>query len=144
MLSLALARELKNAGLNWQPALNDFFAIPDSDLDDRVFVLSDMMASRALLQGWPAITFYGTAEWALDYIFMQDVVWVPTEEQLRQEIIFALDRSEPETHLSLTLTSNGRYQVAIPVNGRSQTFNGLTAGEAYGRALLHLLQQPAP
>ena len=140
MLSLALAIELKTAGLIWKPTENDFFAVPGSDLDDRLFVLSDMMAAHTMLRGWPAITFHGASEWALDYILMNEVVWMPSEEQLRQELVFALDQIEPSTHLALTLQGDGRYQLAITFQQQPLTFSAPTAAETYGQALLHLLR----
>lgn len=141
MLPLALARELKSAGLVWKPAYNDFFAIPESDLDDRVFVLTDMMAAQTLLRGWPAITFHGTSEWAMDYILLHEVVWMPSEEQLRQELVFALDQVEKVTKLTLTLQENGRYHLAITFQQQPLTFAAPTAAEVYGQALLHILRQ---
>ena len=37
-----MAQQLKEAGLAWKPAPGDRFAIPERDLDDEVFVLSNM------------------------------------------------------------------------------------------------------
>ena len=68
MISLALAVELKQAGLVWRTSTHDFFAIPDHDMDERVFVLADMVAFTELVQGWPAVAFHGAAEWALDLV----------------------------------------------------------------------------
>ena len=34
MMSLSIARHLKEAGLTWTPAVNDYFAGPDWRLDD--------------------------------------------------------------------------------------------------------------
>jgi hypothetical protein len=140
MIPLAIAQTLKVAGLTWKPAPNDFFAIPDSDLDDRIFVIADIMASQTMLRDWPAITFHGTAEWALDYIFMHEVVWMPTEEQLRQELVYALDHSQPATHLTLTLRADGRYEATIIFSGQPLTFAAPSAGEVYAAALLHVLR----
>ena len=140
MISIQLAQDLNDAGLLWKPTYNDFFAIPGSDLDGRIFVLADMLASQTLLRGWPAITFHGTSEWAMDYVMLQEVVWVPTEEQLRQEVIFTLDKVEPETHLSLALQRDGRYLLSITFQQQAITFNAPTPGETYGQALLHLLR----
>ena len=140
MIPLILATQLKEAGLPWLPDLNDFFAIPDSDLDDRIFVMSDMFTAPVTLQGWPAIIFHGTSEWALDYIFMNEVVWMPTEEQLRQELIFLLDRVEEKTKLRLELGENGRYATTISYKNKPHTFTAPTAGETYALALLHILQ----
>ncbi|MBK8987798.1 MAG: hypothetical protein IPM39_17305 [Chloroflexi bacterium] len=140
MLSLALAIELKTAGLIWKPTENDFFAVPGSDLDDRIFVLSDMMAAQTTLRGWPAITFHGASEWAMDYILLSEVVWIPTEEQIRQELVFMLDRVEPNTHLTLTLQTDGRYHLTTNFQEQTLTFAAPTAAEVYGRALLHILR----
>lgn len=140
MLPLSLAVKLKEAGLTWLPDINDFFAIPDSDLDDRIFVMSDMMTAPTTLKGWPAITFHGTSEWAMDYIFMQEVVWMPTEEQLRQELVFLLDRIEDKTKLTLKLEENGRYTCQITYQNTSIPFTAPTPSETYGQALLHILQ----
>ena len=143
MLTLTLARELKTAGLVWKPANNDFFAIPDSDLDDRVFVLTDMMAAQTLLRGWPAITFHGTSEWAMDYILLHEVVWVPSEEQARHELILALAQVERETEFSLMLQQDGRYHLTITFQQQPLTFSAGNASEAYGQALLHILRHTA-
>jgi hypothetical protein len=142
MLPLALAIQLKEAGLKWLPDINDFFAIPDSDLDNRIFVMADMLTAPTMLRGWPAITFHGTSEWAMDYIFIKDVVWMPTEEQLRQELVFKLDRLEEKTDLTLKLEENGRYTTHIIYNNSPLTFTASSASEAYGQALLHILQNP--
>ena len=48
MISLHLARKLKAAGLVWQATTNDFFAVPDRGMDERLFVLSDMQATLFL------------------------------------------------------------------------------------------------
>ena len=140
MIPLTLAIQLKDAGLKWIPDLNDFFAIPDRDLDDRIFVMSDMMTEPTTLKGWPAITFHGTSEWAMDYIFIEEVVWMPSEEQLRQELIFMLDQSEEKTELTLKLEENGRYTTQIAFQNTPLTFTAPTASETYAQALLHLLQ----
>ena len=42
MIGVQLARQLKQAGLVWKPGPGDRFAIPDRDLDEEVFVLSNM------------------------------------------------------------------------------------------------------
>lgn len=140
MIPLTLATDLKNAGLPWLPDLNDFFAIPDSDLDGRIFVMSDMLTAPVTLQGWPAITFHGTSEWAMDYIFMDEVVWLPTEEQLRQELVFLLDQSEEKTELRMELGENGRYTTTITYKNKPYPFTAPTAGETYAQALLHILK----
>ena len=138
MISLSLARELKKAGLVWKTGINDFFGIPDRGFDDRVFVLSDMMANMDIFRGWPVVTFHGTAEWALDYILTSETVWLPTEEQLRNELEQLL-LGEEEVKLQLTYTSVV-YQCDILYQGDPHTFTGKDASEAYANALLYMLK----
>jgi hypothetical protein len=139
MITLELARDLKDAGLIWRGNTHDFFAIPDRSLDDRVFVLADMTAYLELLQGWPVVSFHGVAEWALDYIMTADVVWLPTEEQLRETLVAMLP-PERDDVFRLELLP-GSYRCTIAVEGRELNFESSTVAEAYGRALLHLLHQ---
>lgn len=137
MISLPLAQQLKSADLHWQPRTHDFFAIPDRDMDDRIFVLSDMMAYLAMLRGQPVIAFAGATEWALDHIWLEEVIWMPTEAQLRQEIA---DRLPTQQNLSLSRTSNG-YQCQITLHKQNLAFAAVTASDAYGQALLFLITQ---
>ncbi len=139
MLPLPLAQELKAAGLVWRTSNYDFFAIPDRDMDDRVFVLADMMAYTELVRGWPVVAFHGTAEWALDYILTREVVWMPTEEQLRQELAGALERAGGPAEI--TLTCDGQTcRCRIRPDGEPLEFVAPGADEAYGLALLYLLR----
>ncbi len=139
MIPLELAVKLKKAGLIWQADIHDFFGIPDRGLDERTFVISDMMANLDIFRGWPVVTFHGAAEWALDYILTTDVVWVPTESQLRQELTTFL-RERGEAMMQLTLRPDG-YQCSITFQREPLTFIADTAEEAYAQALLYLLQQ---
>ena len=142
MISLALAVELKQAGLVWRTSTHDFFAIPDHDMDERVFVLADMVAFTELVQGWPAVAFHGAAEWALDYVFSNEIVWLPTEEQLREALLEQMRQDAPGGAASLGLTAaDGAYRCAITFRGETLTFAAPTAGEAYAQALLHVLRQ---
>ncbi len=142
MIPLALAVELKEAGLVWQTKIHDFFAIPDHDMDDRVFVLADMVAFTELVQGWPAVAFHGAAEWAMDYIYSHEIVWLPTEEQLREAVVEQLRSDETDaTGLTLTTLASGGYRCAIKQQGEALAFDAPAADEAYAQALLHLLRQ---
>jgi hypothetical protein len=138
MIALELARELKRAGLIWQPKALDTFMIPDRDLDDKTFVLTDMAVRVEMLQGFPTIMFQGAYEWALDYIWVREVVWIPSEAQLREQIAVRL-RKEQQPAFRLTGTPGG-YVCEIRDRGRYQTFEGKDAGTAYARTLLYLLK----
>ena len=84
MLSLELALALRDAGVVWHPAVGDAFVVPDREMDEQVFVLSDMVVQT--LQppdGPPILAFNGTTEWALDSLEAHEAVWLPREDQLR-------------------------------------------------------------
>lgn len=137
MISLSLARRLKDAGLQWQPALHDFFAIPDRNLDERVFVISDLLATLETLQGQQVVAFQGASEWALDDLATGELVWLPREDQLRQALEAALlGGGRPELRLDCGLDG---CRCTIRVGDRLMTFRGRQAEEAYAAALLYLL-----
>jgi hypothetical protein len=138
MIPLQIARQLKDAGLTWYPQTNDTFMIPDRDLDDKTFVLTNMAIRVERLQGYPTIAFQGAYEWALDYIWLSEVIWVPTETQLREAIEQRL-RSGEGPRLRLTSTAGG-YVCEISHHGAYQTFSGDSAGLAYAQTLLYLLK----
>ncbi len=140
MITLETARTLKKAGLRWRPEEGDLFAIPDRGLDEHIFVVSKMNATVQLLQGYPAITFQGAYEWALDYIWLQEVIWLPHEEQLRSMLESRLAGGSGQPTLRLTRTPGG-YVCEILFHGDYLTFEAEEAGEAYAEALLHILKQ---
>lgn len=131
MLSVALAKELRAAGLTWRPRQFDFFHIPDRDLD-RLFVVADLSVDiQPLADGIAAITFNGAVEWSLDYILQQDVVWVPTESQLRERLG---DRLRGLT------VSNGVWECTIELEDHTEHHRANSAEDAYGAALLSLIR----
>ena len=140
MLSLDTATKLKQAGLEWQPAEHDAFFIPMPDLDERVFVISDMSVIVEMMGDDQAITFNGTAEWALDYLVLTEAVWVPSETQLRGLLEEKLvQRGEEQPVLMLGSTSDG-YFCEISFKKDRQRFDAFGASEAYAAALLHVMQ----
>ena len=141
MLSLETARSLREAGLIWEPAEFDFFAIPDREMDDRAFVINRMPAGIALLQGQPVFTFDGAAEWALDYIAAGEVVWLPSEAQLRALVAARVDNGDGPA-VSLHAQPNVCL-CDIYYRGEKRTFEAANGAEAYAAALLHLLTNEA-
>jgi len=138
MISLHLARSLKQAGLIWQAGVNDFFAIPDRGMDDRVFVIADLLANLDIFRGWPVVTFHGSAEWALDYILTTEVVWLPSEEQLRHALLNVL----PGDLTLLEFIFDGQsYHCSIALERETVQFAAPTGAGAYGQALLHFLER---
>lgn len=136
MISLDLARQLKAADMVWQPALHDFFAVPDAGLDDRVFVISDMVAEVEIMRGWPTITFHGSVEWALDYVLQTEAVWLPTETQLRDMLLSAVGEADV---VSLTVTA-GTATCCVTRGVVSAEFDAADAPSAYAHALLAYLR----
>ena len=137
MISLSTAQRLKSAGLTWLPALHDFFAIPGRGMDDHVFVISEVMANIEIRNNLPLVTFQGTAEWALDYVLTNEVVWLPTESQLRSAVVRALADETPPAMLFSNLS--GGYPLEMRFHGESSAFQEAEASEAYAAALLYLL-----
>ncbi len=141
MLSLDTAKRLKDQGLTWTPADHDFFYVPIEGLDDRVFVISDMSVIIEQMSGVDAVTFNGTAEWALDYLLLAEAVWVPTESQLRAELEKRLVvRAEVQPLISLMTSSDG-YVCEIRWGESMERFEAFGASEAYGEALLYIIHQ---
>ena len=85
MISVELARVLRDSGLEWRPARYDVFFIPDRGLEDRVFVLADMTIDVQPLAGGATITFNGAVEWSLDSILHGEVVWLPKYSSARRK-----------------------------------------------------------
>jgi hypothetical protein len=137
MLTLDFARQLKGAGLVWEPAQGDRFAVPDRGMDGLVFVINDMATMIENLQGIPAVTFHGTPEWALDYIHLGETIWLPDEGQLRQAVESRLNALGVTAYDLFCL--GGTYSCRFELHGEAQAFHAERAEDAYAAALLMLL-----
>jgi hypothetical protein len=133
VLSIALARALRDAGLHWNPTRGDSFVMPGRDMDADVFVLSDMTIEVHQFPAGPVIGFNGTTEWALDSVAQSEALWLPAEHQLRELL--------GDAFAGLAPTGDG-YRVTLRVDGATCGFDGPDPAEAYARALLHLLASP--
>ena len=130
VIGIELAGQLREAGLAWKPALGDRFAIPDRDLDDEVFVLSNMTIEVYSMADGPVIGFNGTTEWAMDDVELDETIWLPREDQLRELL--------GGTFRALRRSAAG-YEATIELLGAERVFAAETPAEAYAAALLHLL-----
>lgn len=137
MLSISLAQQLRDAGLDWTPASLDFFAIPLPGFEDQVYAINDMTIMAEPIRGRLAITFHGSVEWALDHVWAGEVVWLPREEQLREMLEERL-LGEPQPALTFSTTQLG-YRCDIRFLGQKLSFEGFGASETYAAALLHVL-----
>lgn len=124
MLRLDLARELTAHCLVWWPQRGDRFVVPDRDMDEEVFVVSDLTVDVQEVPSGLVLGFNGTTEWALDSLRTEQVLWLPREEQLRDALGDRLARLE---------RNPGGWSVVL-ADGRS--FSDPDAESAYALALL--------
>jgi hypothetical protein len=123
------------------PTNLDLFAIPERQMDERVFVISDMLVTVDILQGLQVVAFQGASEWALDSLVTTDAVWMPREDQLRLAVEAALlATGRPELRLTSSLIG---CRCEILQEGQLMAFEAKDASEAYAAALLHVLNAQA-
>jgi hypothetical protein len=136
MISRDLALALKEAGLRWRPESGDRFQLDlpsdvEAEVEADVFTVSEMtIESRQTPSGVMILAFNGTTEWALDAISVEEAIWLPGEEQLRELLrgAFRSLRRLPDT-----------YEVEAEIRGERLRFEHPDASEAYGMALLELV-----
>jgi hypothetical protein len=135
VITVELARRLREAGLEWTPAPGDRFVMADpavrvgAGLDD-VFVVSEMTVDVADTPTGPLIRFNGTTEWALDSVEQGAVLWLPREAQLRGRLGSAFRQLEAVP---------GGFVVVVAVGNGEQRHVDIDAECAYARALLAVL-----
>lgn len=132
MISTDLARRLRDAGLRWKPASGDRFQIDRAELDSEIFTISELTIEAHEYPTGTSLGFNGTTEWALDSVEVDDTLWLPREDQLRDLLRGAFRR--------LDRTDEG-YRVVIVIDGLEQQHASVSAPEAYGLALLALLER---
>ena len=130
MISTELAAKLSDAGLVWTPVDGDQFRLRAPALRDEVFTVSTMTIEAHEYSTGTILGFNGTTEWALDSVAIDDALWLPREDQLR-----ALLRSSFHT----LRHSDGAYEVEVELLGQPRVFTAPEPTEAYGRALLELI-----
>jgi hypothetical protein len=130
VISLPLARRLRDGGLRWDPRPGDRFVVADRNMDDEVFTLAEMTVDVHDFPTGRVIGFNGTVEWALDSIRARECVWLPSEEQLRDRLAGTFE--------SLQRADNG-WRVVLRVGDARYEAESADAADAYGLALLHLI-----
>jgi len=131
LISTELARALRDSGLEWRPAAGDAFRIDLVEADEEIYVLSDMTVEAHHFPTGTELGFNGTTEWALDSVPVDEALWLPHEHQLRALLGPAF----------LSLTTG--FSVEVVIDGDTQQFEADAAANAYGRALLALLDSLA-
>jgi hypothetical protein len=139
MISTALAAALRDAGLAWAPVSGDAFQLAGPDFEGDVFTVSDMTIEAHVYSTGTVLGFNGTTEWALDSVALDDALWLPREDQLRDALAGAF-RS-----LAREVRGDGRasYVVVTTLHGDRARFVSEDPAEAYGLALLDLLRGAA-
>ncbi|HEY0814734.1 MAG TPA: hypothetical protein VGE11_15770 [Pseudonocardia sp.] len=130
MITVELARRLRDAGLPWKPASGDRFVVADRDMDAEVFVVSQLTIQLRDTPSGPLFQFNGTTEWALDSVEQAAVIWLPHEGQLRTALGTAFRRLEP--------IGDG-WVVTVEHRGQEIREVDVDAERAYARALLTVL-----
>jgi len=143
MISTALARQLRDAGLVWIPASGDAFQIaPDNensnDFEGDVFTVSDMTIEAHVSSTGTILGFNGTTEWALDSVALEDALWLPREDQLR-DVLRGAFRSMHRDTIQARVT----YTVIAHVEQRDTAYLADDPAEAYGLAALALIRSSA-
>jgi hypothetical protein len=134
VITVELAWRLRDAGLEWTPASGDRFIVPDRDLDEHVFVVSEMTIETQQLATGGIVRFNGTTEWALDSIGQDEVVWLPRETQLRSLLGDRFARLEAVPDGFVVVLQDGQY------DGQGARHADIDAERAYARALLAVLR----
>ena len=135
MITHDVARRLAVAVMPWHPAAGDRFAITTAGNEHDVYVLSDMTAEVHRFADGSVIGFNGTMEWALDSVGLDDVLWLPREDQLRDvlgERFLRLERAGAGWVVTVTLVTDG-------LTGNEHREADIDAERAYARALLVVL-----
>ncbi len=123
--------------VSWTPANGDMFFIPQPEIAESVFIVSDMVVELVVSGGESRFHFNGTVEWALDSVQSDGVVWLPREDQLREML--------GDYFLSLDSSTSG-FVVTVSGPGRAyHTETEIDAADAYARAALYVLgvEQPS-
>ena len=84
MITVELARRLVVHGVLWEPAAGDRFVIDAELLTGDVFWISDLTVEVQTYRDQSLLGFNGTTEWALDSVTLDQALWLPREDQLRE------------------------------------------------------------
>ena len=84
VITVELARSLTAHGVMWQPLAGDRFVIDAELLTGEVFWVSDLTVELHHFGDTSVLGFNGTTEWALDSVRLDQALWLPREDQLRE------------------------------------------------------------
>ncbi|WP_284755346.1 pilus assembly protein CpaE [Curtobacterium sp. ME-Dv--P-122a] len=130
MITVELARSLRDAGLRWHPETGDRFVIDKPGIDDDVYTVSEMTVERHDSPTGTILGFNGTTEWALDSVTATESLWLPREDQLRDLLgpsFIGLTRVQVGGRVVFTVTAT--------IGGADRSFASEVPAVAYGQAL---------
>jgi len=142
MITVELARALRDSGLAWHPMRGDNFSIDRIETDAEVYTLSDMTVEAHTFTSGTVLGFNGTTEWALDSVALDDALWLPREDQLRDLLagaFLSLERVEGTETIGEVSLTGAAFRVNAVVDGGRRAFEATDAADAYARALIALL-----
>ena len=142
MISIELARALRDSNLVWSPVRGDNFCIDRVEADAEIYTLSDMTVEAHTFTSGTVLGFNGTTEWALDSVALDDALWLPREDQLRELLANAfltLERIDSTESIDAVSLEASAYRLTSLVGGQQHVFEARDAADAYARALLALL-----
>jgi hypothetical protein len=143
MISIQLARALRRSGLRWSPVPGDHFCIErlldsaDALDANEVFVISDMTIEAHAYPSGTILGMNGTTEWALDSVELEDSLWLPREDQLRD----LLGKAFRSLRRVVQDDAAAQFQVELERSGRTMVYEDADPAEAYGNALFALMAE---
>lgn len=134
MLTHDLARELADAGVMWHPQPGDRFVIASDQLADQVFWISELTIELHHYAGTSVLGFNGTTEWALDSVSLDETLWIPREDQLRELLgdrLVSVHRTQEGWLVTTVLPESTEDGATLDILDADLEC-------AYARALLHI------
>jgi hypothetical protein len=128
--SVTLAHQLREAGLGWIPESGDQFCLDTAEFEGDVFTVSDMTIEPHDYDTGTILGFNGTTEWALDSVALENTLWLPREDQLRELL---------GPTFSFLLRIDEMWVVEVDRGGQKLRFDATTAPDAYALAVLGVL-----
>ena len=133
MISLTNAQALSRTSVRWSPQAGDRFTVRTEEMTGEVFTVADMVVEARDYPTGTLLAFNATTEWALDSVQLEQALWLPREDQLRELL--------GSSFRSLARSSTASYQVLAEIPGQPERlFTADDAADAYARAVLALVK----
>ena len=129
MLTLQLARDLLATGVLWQPQAGDRFVSDAEELTEDIFWISDLTVEVQSFEDQSILGFNGTTEWALDSVTLDQAIWLPREDQLRELL---------GDRLLFVARTGAGWEVRYLIGDAPHTLSDADLECAYARAILSL------